>query len=72
MYYKIYLQIRLHRGIRACLIVSPQPNEIIIFGGNNGEKDLKSVYKVNLIDETYVWESDMPESLSSIKAAYEK
>ena len=67
---------RLHRGIRCCMVISPQPNEILIFGGitgtNNDESKLSSVIKVNLIKETYVWEANMPEKISNIKYCYEK
>lgn len=44
---------RLHRGIRSCMIMSANPNEILIFGGITGidhdECKLSSVVKVNLI-----------------------
>jgi len=51
--------VKLHRGIEAGLLFSVKPNEILLMGGNMELGSLKSVIKINLADETYVWDSNM-------------
>ena len=42
------LDVKLHRGIEAGIILSTKPNEILIMGGNMELGTLKSVIRVNL------------------------
>jgi hypothetical protein len=58
----------LHRGLTACLVFTHQPNSILIFGGNFGDHDLTTGIRVNLREETYVWETTLPEPMSNIKS----
>jgi hypothetical protein len=51
--------VKLHRGIEAGLIFSLKSNEILLMGGNMESGSLKSVVKINLAEQTYIWDSNM-------------
>lgn len=53
------IQVKLHRGIEAGLVFSLKSNEILLMGGNMESGPLKSVIKINLADQTYLWDSNM-------------
>lgn len=52
-------QIKLHRGISSGLVFPNKNNEILIMGGNIQGGAVRSVIKVNIFEQTYVWDSDM-------------
>lgn len=50
---------KLHRGIEAGLVFSLKANEILVMGGNMESGPLKSVVRINLAEQTYLWDSSM-------------
>lgn len=49
----------MHRGIEAGLLFSLKSNEVLLMGGNMESGSLKSVIKINLAEQTYIWDSNM-------------
>jgi len=50
--------VKIHRGIEAGLIFSVKTNEILLMGGNTELGALKSVIRMNLAEQTYIWDSN--------------
>lgn len=55
----LLIQIKLHRGIETGLLFSTRPNEVMIVGGNLENGSVKATIRINLEDQTYVFDSDM-------------
>lgn len=57
----------MHRGIEEPLIFSQRPNEIIIVGGKACSGPTKSVIKVNMVNQTLLWDSSLNYEYQSVK-----
>lgn len=53
------IQFKIHRGIEDALITSQNPNEIMIIGGKTSAGPTKSVIKIDIVNQTYTWDSNL-------------
>ncbi len=53
------MQVKLHRGVEAGLLFSLKANEVLLMGGNMESGSLRSVIRINLAEQTYIWDSSM-------------
>jgi hypothetical protein len=60
-------QFKLHRGIEKALVFSPNPNEILLVGGRGHFEAHRSVVKVDLKKQTYIWECEVANEYNTPK-----
>ena len=61
------MQFKLHRGIEDALVFSQKPNEILIIGGKTNFGPTRTVLRLDLLSQAYVWDSDLHYEYQSTK-----